>query len=915
MLSRFLTIVVPVLFLLPLFCYPQSNTSALVAEIDSFNNHNPLERVFLHIDRPYYNTGDTLWIKAYVLNASLGYSKQSGILYTELINYAGHVVLRQAMPVKFGISFGQMALDSSKFAEGNYTIRAYTNWMQNQGNDSFFTRQIYIGHVTENSWLVNKNQNPDIKTGVEDIILSFQKINNDPLRLRNIQLSLKDGDKVLLTQQMSTDLEGKLYFKVPEKMLGGKDMTIEAHDSEKKAVRHQVQIPINRAAVGNVDLQFMPEGGQLIAGMNCWVGFKAINEKGLGIDVRGSVVNSSGKIIVPFIPLHNGIGVFDFMPEAGETYSAKAILPDGTIKNYLLPVVKPFGIGMHVINNPGKDSVTVILQASDSIKRSNTSYSLIAQSADKICYAAHVYFKNGNNTVIGKISKENFATGLSRFILFTNDKQPIADRVIFIDHHDELRINLLAEKPIYEAGDSIDLKIQVINKDDLPVQGSFSLAVTDNGEVRSDSTDVANIENYMLLSAGLKGYIQEPGYYFEIKNPDRYTALDNLLLTQGWEAYDWKDLFNSAYKPVFKPELEFKVTGHISRVGSSALSGLKIFLLSTKRPFLMMDTITNAHGDFVFSNFPRIDTASFLLQLKDKRSKMFEATIAVDEFSPAKVRLPNIAPVAPWYVNPDHAVMSFANQALTRSETAAETGYPLGIHRLKEVTVKGIKTIKGSHNLNGAGNADQAFNEADMKKAGKISLEDLLYASVKGFRPYLIYDKPLKFVIDGVDIDFFYDGNMQPDHYAYIHNILQQFAAEDIKGIEVLYSNTYNGKYVQSYDPDFMKSSRESWPAYIEITTWSGNGLFEKRKRSAYLYSPMPISWPKQFYVPKYSKNNPFTELGPTVYWSPDVLTDAKGIAHVVFYAKHKSSVYTVIIEGSDLNNHVGYTKGNIKVK
>jgi hypothetical protein len=916
MLNRILNFVIIVLVLCPVFCYPQSATSSIVADIDSFNNHNPHEKVFLHIDRPYYNTGDTIWLKAYVLNASLGYSKQSGILYTELINNAGWVVLRQAMPMKLGISFGQIAIDSSKFAEGNYTIRAYTNWMQNQGTGSFFSRQIYIGNASENSWLVNKSQKLDGKTGNEDIVLSFQKINKEPVRLRSIQVSLKDGSRILSKQLLQTDLDGMLSINIPEKSFDGKALTIEARDNEKGGLPHLVEIPVNGAKAANIDLQFMPEGGQLIVGLKSLVGFKTTNEMGLGVDVHGSVINSSGKTIVPFTSLHNGIGAFEFMPEAGESYTAKTILPDGTIKNYPLPVAQPFGIGMHIVNNPAKDSVTVVLQASDGMKNDVAGYSLVAQSAEKICYAAHVHFDNGDNAVIGKVSKENFATGLVRFILFTNDKKPIAERLIFIDHNDGLKVQLLAEKPIYEAGDSIRLKIQVNNKDNLPVQGSFSLAVTDNDQVRADSTNVVNIENYMWLNAGLSGYIQEPDYYFEKKNQDRFAALDNLLLTQGWVAYDWKDVFSNTYKPAFKPEPDIAVSGHISRVGNSSISGLKIYLLSTKRPFLAMDTVTDTKGNFVFNNLPRIDTANFLLQLKDKKGKMFEANISVDEFSPAKVALPKIGPVTPWYVNTDSTVMNFAHQNIIRTKTADEIKYPLGVRKLREVVIKAVKIVKGSHNLNGAGNADQVFNEADMKKAGKRSLEDILYTSVKGYRPYWIYDKGLKFVIDGVDVDFFYDGNMQPDRFAYLHDILQQFTAEDIKGIEVLYSDQYNGQYVVSYDPEYMKSPRESWPAYIEITTWSGNGLFEKRRRSAYLYSPMPVSWPKQFYIPKYSpKGSPFTESAPTLYWSPDIVTDEKGIAHITFYTKHKPSVYTIIVNGADLNNSIGYTSRNIKVK
>ena len=67
--------------------------------------------------------------------------------------------------------------------------------------------------------------------------------------------------------------------------------------------------------------------------------------------------------------------------------------------------------------------------------------------------------------------------------------------------------------------------------------------------------------------------------------------------------------------------------------------------------------------------------------------------------------------------------------------------YPAGTRVLKEVIIKDRKVVKGSHNLNGPGEADQVLDEDDMKKAGKATLMDLLYKDVKGFTPFKVHEK------------------------------------------------------------------------------------------------------------------------------------------------------------------------------
>jgi len=920
MLNRCKHLLVALLCLMPMLCSAQNKNvvQQLVAAVDSFNNLSPLEKVFVQTDRPYYSTNDTIWMKAWVLDAGLNFSKQSGLLYMELINDTGKVVISQSMPVRFGISFGQMILNDKTVTDGSYTLRAYTNWMQNQGEQSFFSRRIYIANTNENSWLVSSDYKLTNKQGVENVqaVLKFNEASNDPVRLKELQLRIKDGDKTLSKENIQTDLSGKLdiNFNLPDKV-NSKRLTIIAQDLSKGEASAKLIIPITLNRPENADVQFLPEGGNLVAGLPTLIGFKAIGEDGKGVDIKGQIIDSKGAVVTDFASHHKGIGSFDLTTNPGETYTARVTLPGGKVKTYPLPQAKTAGINMHISNLGDADSsIFITINASPDILKTDEKYMLIAQSGGKICYAANVSFNN--DVIHGAVNKNRFISGITRFTLFNANHVAIAERIVYIDHHDELKISLAANNSSFKPKDSVTLALKVTDNNNRPVIGSFALAVTDDSQIKPDSSNVPDIKSYMLLCGDLKGAVEDPGYYFDENNADKDEALDNLLITQGWVGYNWDDVFDPKYQPKFRPEPEIQVSGQLSRVGNKHMGGLPVTLLSTKKPVLVRETISDNEGRFVFKDLPRIDTANFLVQVKDKSGKIFEANVNVNEFTPAKITQLNAPPLKPWYVNSDSTLLNYMNQNRAYNAELDKIKYPAGTRHLKEVVINAKKTIPGSHNLNGPGEADQVLNEDDMKKEHNLTLKEMLMNGlVKGFNFGLvrgatrsipkIYEKRCVFIIDGTPPEFV------------TSNILDEFTAEDIKGIEVMYNESYNGKYTIDYNPGYLTWSRLLWPAFIEITTWSGNGAFMKRPHGRYLYHPMPITWPKQFYKPKYTakSSNPLADLRPTVYWEPNIITDTAGKATIGFYVKGNPGVYHVILQGSDLKGHVGVETVTMKIK
>lgn len=897
----------------------KNNIKGLTAASDSFHHNRPEDKPYLQFDKPNYAIGDTIWFKGYLLDAAyLMPSVKSGILHIDIANDSNKVIKRFILAVQNGLTWGNISLNEKEFFTGTYTIYAYTNWMRNFGEDCFYAKQLYITSSNEHGWLISTQITPPINNKDEiDARLKFTKPDKTPIAANPLKLQVIAGNKNLYKQKLSTDLNGALnvHFTIPEKL------THVAIIAEDEKTSRKAVIPVNLNLVQNADVQFLPEGGNLVAGLPAHIGFKAIGEDGKGIDISGIVVNQNQKQVAAFRSQHLGMGSFDLGTNDGETYTAKVTLSGGTIKTYQLPAIKKSGTVLQVKNLAESDSVQVIVASNDHIESQN-SYFLIARARGIVCYAAVINLRD-SNMIRGKIAKKLFPTGIAHFTLLNTNKQALNERMVFVDHQDNLTIQFSTDKPSYTKRDSIALHLKITDYAGNPVSGNFSLAVTDNNQVKANNPNSDNILSRLLLTSDLKGYIEEPGFYVSGNTKDRAIALDNLLLAQGWVNYNWQQVLNPQ-NIQYQPEQEAIVKGHVFNVFNKPVRGTKVQLFS-KSPFLMMDTVTSEEGEFVFRHLPAVDTPVFVIKAVNRNGKSFNVGIRAEETPPPVFTKIAASALLPWYVNSDTTLLNY-----TRNEGVRQQQPFLpqpGMHELKGVNIIARKTIKGSQNLNGTGNADVIIDEKELEKAGKKTFLQLLEEKVKGFRVgsyklvnwYFVRDKWAVIIVDGVRLSDFYEPNI--DYIPLLLNLknyLNIHSAEDIKGIEV----NFSGKYSSNYIGRFMVPG--SWEpvkldyVFIEITTRSGQGPFIDNTPGMYLYKPLALSWPKQFYKPKYAVKEAtgYTQdLRSTITWEPNIVTDRNGMATVSFYTADLPSTYTLIINGTDLNGHLGYKAGEINVK
>ena len=552
-----------------------------------------------------------------------------------------------------------------------------------------------------------------------------------------------------------------------------------------------------------------------------------------------------------------------------------------------------------------KDSVEVTVGATADIINAGGSFFLVGKAREVICYAAVVSFARNNN-VKKAIAKSLFPSGITHFILMTTQGQPLNERLVFIDHHDSLTINIDPNPRISAVKDSVALHIKVTDNTGQPVTGNFSLALTDDAQVNTDSLNNDNILTRLLLTSDLKGYVEEPGYYFRGNNTAKQ-ALDNLLLTQGWVNYE-----PVATQIAYQPESSFIVKGRVTNVFGSVLKKQHVILLSVS-PAMVIDTITDKGGRFIFDRLPRADTPVFFLKTVNRN---FNVNIDVDEVTPPVFKAPVEPLAAPWYVNTDTTLMNYMRN---NTQMQQQEYFPGSGRRLKEVTIISKKTVKGSENLNGPGNADIVLDEKQLENSGKKSWRKLFEENIPGFREvtfydlkrqvvyweFYVYSRPAVLMVDGVMVSKLLQHSGVQDYKQFI----EEHDAEDIKGLEVLLSTKYTANYLRIFFPMAPLDSC----VFIEVTTRGGNPLI-KNTPGTYLLKPLAVTWPTKYYKPRYAvRDTSHTiDLRSTLDWEPNIVTNKNGEAIVSFYTGSAASTYSVTMEGIDDNGMLGYKREKI---
>lgn len=871
--------------------------NTIIAKSVKFTNDYPIEKVYVHFDKPYYAVGDTMWLKAYVTVDEHVPSTMSKVVYVDIYNDQDSLMAAIKLPVNKGIAIGQIPLPAENYKQGNYRLRGYTSWMLNFDAAYLFNKIITIGNPVNNDVLTHisfstlKGTQPAIDTRIQ-----YKNADGKPYVNSKVSWAIESGHEDVAKGKGTTDASGYLSITLPPipSITLSSAVLITSIDIPEKKQDITRTFSLKQAAPGK-DVQFFPEGGSLIAGIASKIAVKAIQSDGLGVDVKGTITDNTGTEVTKFESQHLGMGVFTLHPEAGKTYKANVSFNDGTQISYNLPRVQPSGIVLAVDANSSPDSVSVKMTVSDAYLTANQGKRiyLLAQCGGFIKYAAQTVLQK--KEYLATVPKAKFPTGILQVSLLSAAGSPMSERLVFIQNNDLMSLNLNTDKPLYSRRQAV--KMNITAKDGTtPAMADLSVAVIDENKIPVDEDAESTILTSLLLTSDLKGYIEKPNYYFKNKDPKTLADLDALMLTQGYRRFSYRDIVNDKKLPVtIMPEQGISISGTLrNNTGMPVFKGNVRLLMSDRNTAL--DAVTNADGIFTFPNVMVNDSVKVTVNARNNVNSN-NLMLSVDGSKyPAPTRITNLPDEK---LNIDSAMRPY----LAVSKIIYNNTHQLKEVKITSTTVKKRLGHLDQPALSGLGLDPDHVIDGDRFK-GCNNFVSCLQSMAMG----LIYDGgqfyvqrdynqgnryPVAVFIDGMKMD---------------NAMLQSINAADVESVEIFFKDGLTGINQMDETNGVLIINKKKIPKGTPATLAD----LQKLIPPPYIldFNPKGYAVVREFYSPKYVVNKLSTtnvDLRTTIYWNPKVITDkTTGAASVQFFNSDGAGSYRAVVEGIDNSGHVG---------
>ncbi|WP_128547130.1 hypothetical protein [Larkinella soli] len=315
----------------------------------------------------------------------------------------------------------------------------------------------------------------------------------------------------------------------------------------------KLELPVLKDTLA-YDVQFFPEGGNLIRDLPGTVAFRMTGTDGKGTDLQGVVLSQTNDTVARFRPLRFGIGRFSFTPKNGTTY--RAVLTDRRGRSFIcpLPPVRGEGYAMQVEEAGEQLKITVRAR----LAAPPASVYLLTHTRMAAAGAYQEVFRDGSATFI--VDRKSLEEGVSHLTVFDEARRPVSERLYF--KRPERRLSILPKTAVatFDAREKVSVNISTADETGNPTPADLSVAV-----YRLDSLQPAesgDILSYLLLSSDLRGTVESPEYYLSAADGDVGQATDNLMLTHGWRRFRWEDVLQDSARI---GDLIPEVNGHLIR--------------------------------------------------------------------------------------------------------------------------------------------------------------------------------------------------------------------------------------------------------------------------------------------------------------------------------------------------------------
>jgi hypothetical protein len=594
-----------------------------------------------------------------------------------------------------------------------------------------------------------------------------------------------------------------------------------------------------------VQIEFFPEGGTLLSGVENLVAFRVLNEKMKAVNFLGKILDETGNIALEFSPTANGVGRFTFIPLSGKEYKAVVIDSLQNIYFQKLPPVVVEGIGVHVIENESAFQVNL---TSRSLGK-NIRTKILVQHKTAPIIEVEIQFVNEQAKY--DLKKELLPWGISQLIILNPTNQVACERSIFYKPINIAKPDLQLERNIYKTRDKVSLTLAM--KDTFPAYLSMSVR-----KIEKKIVSTSSITNYLFL--GKKD--------LEMNSLQKSASMDDQLLIHSDSHTVLQESTLLKYLPEIRGNL---ITGTIMmKDNTTPVIKEKVYLSIPSKEYLFFASITDSVGRFYFSTDKILFNADLIVQIAPTSCP--DCKIKLDAMG-----LEDYSGFKPSELEIDSSYRKLIERRSILSQI--ENAY---------YSQKQDSIIDKSPNFRFYGKPDKAYKLDDFVRFP--TMQDVLIEYVQ---EVILKKKIDRYEIKAMDIR---------KRLAFSQDPLIL-----IDGIPIFDSNqviNYNPLWLEKIEVvgrRYFYGPLETH-GIISLTTYAGDGKnISMPQKEKYI----GIQPRKLHFSPKYDSNSPTLSKIPDyrtqLYWNPS-LTVSNDKLPIEFYTSDEEGDFEIIIEGILVN-------------
>jgi hypothetical protein len=301
-----------------------------------------------------------------------------------------------------------------------------------------------------------------------------------------------------------------------------------------------------------LDVEFFPEGGDLVPGVVNRVYFQARTPLGKPAQLRGTLLENGTPLPVTAETLHDddkpgvnqGNGVFAFTPKAGAFYTLRIDSPAGIADQKVLPTPREDGVLLSVpkgVFEPG-EPIYVYVHSAKPRKLVVGAYCR-GQLLDTVgleagATEAALHPAVGTGGVCRVTVFEEVETGRQQKAL-----KPVAERLVYRHPKERLDVTITPDRRKYVPGQKATLNLATTGEKETLTPALAMVAVVDKSVVvlADDKTHRAMPTHFLLTTEVRRAEDLEYADFLLSDHPKAALALDLLLGTQGWRRFAEQD--------------------------------------------------------------------------------------------------------------------------------------------------------------------------------------------------------------------------------------------------------------------------------------------------------------------------------------------------------------------------------------